>query len=138
LLTVRAAPPEHYGWLCSRLGLSPGWKFRAIEAVDTYGRIQGMVGYENWTESACFMHCAVDNKAAYRRLLHPSFEYPFIEGGRSLVLGLRASNHIALNNARVLGFRETYRIKDGWATGEDMVLFEMRKDECRWLRRAAK
>jgi hypothetical protein len=36
-----------------------------------------------------------------------------------------------------MGFRETFRLKNGWDIGVDMVLKEMHRDECRWLLKEA-
>jgi hypothetical protein len=56
---------------------------RAIKAVDAGGRIRGMVAYDWWTENAVYAHMAVDTPIAWRALIPPCFEYPFLEcGGR--------------------------------------------------------
>jgi hypothetical protein len=107
---------------------------RGIEAVDAAGRIHGMVVCDLWTASAAHMHVALDSAAATRSLVVPAFEWLFQQGGRSLAIGVvRGRNSRSLHFAQRLGFREAYRIRNGWAEGEDMVLLEMRKQDCRWL-----
>lgn len=131
---VQAAPWEHFDWLAKRSGCVLTADFRAIEALAA-GRIVGMVGYCNWTRSAVQAHMAVDTPIAWRELLGPAFEYPFGECGRELIVALvPAGNLRSLRLTRRFGFVERYRVKDGAAVGEDFVLFEMRRTECRYLR----
>ena len=137
--TVRAARSEHLEWGVNRIGCVPTADMRAIECVDGAGQILGMVLYTNWSSSSVQMHVALDSKAAARRLLKAAFSYPFEECGRQVVVALVAENNKrALTLDRHLGFKEMGRIKDGWAPGVDFILLGMRKDECRWLRRARK
>lgn len=77
---------------------------------------------------------AVDAPVVWRSLLRPAFSYPFLEAGRSLLLGIiPADNTKSCGMARRLGFREAYRVIDGWSVGIDLVVHEMRRHECRWL-----
>lgn len=138
-LIVRAAPPAHLPWLIERAGFVPTADLKALEAAEeASGRIRGMVGYCNWTPNSVQCHIAADTPAAWRALVvkngSPAFRYPFLESGRGLLLALiRASNTQSLALTRHFGFRETYRIQDAAEPGDDMVLFEMRREECRWL-----
>ena len=141
-MIVQGAHPSHYEWLTSRTKGSVSPDFKAIEAVDKEGRIHGMVGYSGWTDTAVVMHIALDNPAALRHLVQPGFSYPFIMANRfiSLVI-VNSNNPRSMNLCEHLGYREVYRVKDGFQVGVDQVLYEMRRDECRWLepswRRAA-
>ena len=139
---VQAAPPADYGYLVARTGCALTSDFRAIEAMDGQERIRGMVGYCNWTKSAVQLHIAVEAPSVWRALLRPGLEYPFVECGRRVLLGLIAvSNKRSARFTRAVGFRDVARIKDGWEVGEDMVLFQLRREDCRFLlsdeRRAA-
>ena len=81
---------------------------------------------------------AVDSPIAWRALLPAAFRYAFEECGKGLILAaIRASNAKSLQLTRHLGFEPVHRVADGWAEGEDMVLFEMRKAACRWLEKEA-
>lgn len=132
---VQEAPPEHYQWLISRAKCVATPHFRAIEALDGKGEIKGMVGYDGWLGNAAQMHVAFESAIAARALLTPAFDYLFNFAGKEIALGLLPSHSTAaLRFDLHIGFREVHRIKDGWAPGDDMVLLEMRKDECRWLR----
>jgi RimJ/RimL family protein N-acetyltransferase len=68
--------------------------------------------------------------------VRPAFEYPFIEAGREVLVGIiPAWNRRSLTMAKRLGLRETHRIRDGFDRGVDLVVLEIRKNECRWLDR---
>lgn len=140
---VMNVDPMHFGWLVERTSVNICTGFRALAVVDEgdvapchhcggeHPRIKGMVGYSDWTDTGVAMHVALDlmafpkseRLAAVKALREAAFEYPFKQAGRIFALGLtRASNLPALRLARRLGFREVYRIADGWTHGEDLIL----------------
>lgn len=133
-MRVLAAAPADFAWLVERTSCAPTGSFKAIKAVDSSGRIRGMVGYDMWTVNAVQAHMAVDSPIVWRSLLRPAFAYPFEQAGKGLLLGIiPAGNARSMALTRRLRFRETYRIRDGWAAGEDLAVFEMLRDECPWL-----
>jgi RimJ/RimL family protein N-acetyltransferase len=136
---VRAAASLQ--WLLERIQYAPTAGARAIEAVDAAGRIRGMVAFDGWTESAAHMHVALESPIAARALLRVVFRYLFLDTGRSIAIGVVPSHNArALAFDKRLGFREVHRIEDGWAPGDDLVILEMRRTECRFIpqeRRAA-
>ncbi len=130
---VQPAPPEHYVWLGEHAGCGITQDFRAVEAVKA-GRILGMVGYCDWAPNSARLHVAVESPWVIKYLLGPGFSYPFREVGVGLLIGITPANALkAVKFNRHLGFREAQRIKDGWGTGVDLIVFEMRRDECKWL-----
>lgn len=135
-MRVRAARPEDFAWLEARAGCALTPRARGIRALDASGATRGVVAYDMWTPTSCQAHMAVDTPAAWRPLLRHCFHYPFQALGLQLLLGIiPAHNAKSLAMARALGFRETYRVRDGWAPGDDMVVHEMRREDCRWLTR---
>jgi RimJ/RimL family protein N-acetyltransferase len=138
-LVVVAAPESHFGWLSERIGGQFTSAFRAIEAVDSAtGQVVGMVGYDNWTKNSVQIHVALDSPLALRALVlrhdAPAFAYPFLQAGMGVLIGsVSSKNTRALALNKRLGFRQTHVIADGFAPGEDIILMEMRKEECRWL-----
>jgi RimJ/RimL family protein N-acetyltransferase len=131
---VQAAPPEHFRFLTERTGYLPGGGFRAIESVDPTGRVCGLVGFDGWTPVAVVMHVALEFPVAARALLGAAFEYAFRQAGKHLALGIvRGANQRCLVLAHRLGFKEVHRTRNGWNTGEDLVHFELRREDCRWL-----
>lgn len=134
MIEVRAAPPEHYGWIASRAQLIVGSAFRAIEAVDANGNIIGMVGYDGWTPNSCAMHVAIEKPIAVRRLVRPAFGIPFLELKKHVVLGtVLTTNEAALKLDLHLGFTKLTTIRDGWKEGVGIHLLEMRRENCRWI-----
>lgn len=133
-MRVGPAHPSHYEWLQKRIDIQIGPEFRAIEAVDAAGRVHGMVGFGGWTPNAVSLHFALDNPAALRSLLRPAFGIAFKDAGKGLAVAtVLSTNARSLAVVPRIGFRETYRIRDGWAVGVDLVIFEMRRNECRWI-----
>ena len=129
---IKAAPKEHFAWLVDRTQCAITPAFRAIEAMDANGEIKGMVGYDNWTLNAVQMHMAFETPAALRAIIPAGFKYPF--SSRGVILGIIPShNERSCELTRRLGFKEVYRIQDGWAKGDDMIVFQMRREECRYL-----
>lgn len=132
-MPVRAATADEFSYLTERSGYLPGSGFRGI-VQEVGGRVVGLVGFDGWTPNAVWMHVAVDSAGACRELLRAAFLYAFVETGRGVALGsVRASNARSLRLASRLGFRECARIHGGWARGEDVVLLELRREECRLI-----
>lgn len=132
---VQATSLEDFRWILAHANCVLTPYARALKAVDAAGVIHGMVAFDNWTENAVQVHMAVDAPIIWRKLLPAAFDLAFNQAGKGLMVGITpASNERALSFSRKAGFRQPYRIPNGWAAGEDMVISEMRKDECRWLK----
>jgi hypothetical protein len=118
------------------ISYSPTGHFRGIVQLNDYMEIVAAVGYDSWTPNSVQMHIWIPRPAEMTRLfIQEGFRYPF-DSGKGLVIGLTPGNNAAaLNFNKRVGFREVYRMKDAWEVGVDVVVQEMRKDECRWLRR---
>lgn len=135
-MIVTAAAPEDLKWLESATGcvLTPGAK--GIRAQDASGKTRGVIAYDNWTPNSAQCHMAVDSPIVWRSLVLPAFHFPFLQAGRGLLVGvINARNTASLKMVKSLGFIETYRILDGYEAGADMVMVEMRKENCGWLPR---
>lgn len=138
-MNVYTAPPEHYPWIAKRAQLVIGPGFSALEAVDDAGRIHAMVGYDGWCPGSVSMHVAMDNPAAMRSLIKPAFAIPFVQIEIPIVKGMVLSdNPRALALDLHLGFKEVARLRDWWAPGIDVILLEMRREDCRWIHSSRK
>ena len=125
--------PEDLAWLASRAGLTVGPQLRGVKAVQD-GRIVAMLGFDGWTPAACSVHVAVEHPAALRHVLRLGFSIPFVEMGKHVVIAaVLSTNKRSLNLVRHLGFRESGRIRNGWAVGVNLHLFEMQRSDCRWI-----
>lgn len=102
--------------------------------------VQAMVAYDSWTPSSVQMHIWVgDPKLFSRKFICEALAYPFIQCDRELAVGVTpGDNHAALDFNRRIGFVEKYRIVDGWESGVDLVLQELRRGDCKWLRNYAR
>ena len=121
--------PIVWEWLHKRTKLPWSSDLRSVALMRSDGTISAAVGYNAWTEKSCWMHVAFDNPHCLTRdLLRAAFEYPFIQCGKEAVYGLTPL-HIeeALRMNRKLGFKEVLRTVD-------CVMFEMKANDCRWLK----
>lgn len=128
---IRAATPSEIEAVCGRLPLP---YCSAMRGVCNDG---AMVVYDSWTPNAAQVHVysAGPIYLLNRKFLTEVFTYGFIQcdkGKLFTVTPASASESLAVSHA--LGFREVYRQVDGWDTGVDMVVKEMNRDECRYLR----
>jgi RimJ/RimL family protein N-acetyltransferase len=134
-MLVTKATADDFAWLETRASCVVSSTFKAIKAVDEQGRIHGMVGYDAWTPNSVIMSIALENPAAFRALLRPMFDYPFNQAGRGIALAyIVATNSRSVKLTEHVGFTLATRLRDGWEPGVDMLVYEMRKENCRWLR----
>lgn len=130
--TVRAS--RDLDWIAKRTQGSYSTGARAIEAIDRAGRRVGMVGYDNWTPNSAEISIALESPIAWRALAKPAFQYPFSECDKGLLLArISSANKRSLQLTEHVGFKPTYRIEDAITPGVHLVLFEMRREHCRWL-----
>ena len=134
-MIVRQAPPEDFGWLIHRVGCAPTTDFRAIEAVHEDGRIAGMIAFDTWWGNAAQMHFAIDEPLCFRKLAPEAFRYVFSMAKRDVVVGWVPESRADLHSLALrLGFTELCRVKDGWGRGVDVIMVELRRENCRWLK----
>lgn len=90
---------------------------------------------DSWSANSCLSHVVIEDPIALRHgLLETTCLYVFNVKGLGLLTGLTPADNLkALKFNKSVGFRETYRISNGYKPGVDFVLQEMRKDECRWI-----
>lgn len=123
---------------CSLVQYLPTRNFRGIKLVRD-GSIVAMAGYDHWTPNSVEMHSLIlDKKGMTKSFLREIFWFPFEFAQKGLVVGVTPSdNAAALELNRKLGFRQVYTLKDGWSTGVDMIIQEMRREDCKWLLKEA-
>lgn len=120
---------------------------RPILCEDTQGvvavrgdRLVAAAVFDSWSPNSCLAHIAMEDPMVLRwGLLKWAFRLVFVYNNRNLVTGLTpADNEKALRFNKHIGFREVYRVPEGYKPGVDYVLQEMTKAECRWLDLPAK
>lgn len=97
--------------------------------------------YDHWTPAAVQVHvCAPSLKALFNEIyLQEIFAFPFITGNRGVLVSVTpADQKGSLAVSSWLGFKEKYRIRDGWAVGVDMILKELRREDCRFIQQDVK
>lgn len=116
--------------------LCPSDDLRFIAHGDSEGKIDAVVAFNGFTYRICSMHvCGDGGKWIDRQLLRTVFDYVFDRCQCVAVYGHVASNNIeALRLDTHLGFKEVHRIKDAVDDGVDLVILEMRREQCRWLK----
>lgn len=126
-----------YGFLVAH-----GVKLHRSEDFQAIGRLSpntrgliGVVAYNGFCGNVCSMHIAGDGNWVSREFIRAAFEYPFVQLKlAAIVAPVAATNNKALRFDKHFGFREVHRVQDGWENGVDLVLLEMKREECRWLR----
>lgn len=95
-----------------------------------------VIGFDGFIGKTCQIH-VVNRKKKYtpRALLKAVFEYPFLKAGIEILFGVvNSNNKEAMKYDLHLGFKEVNRFEGMHEDGGDIVLFAMKKDDCRWIR----
>lgn len=103
--------------------------------LERNGELVAGVLYENWNGVNVFMHVAIPPGARLtRRFVRYCFQYPFLELKCHRVSGwVEASNYAARRFDEHLGFRQEAVLTGAASDGGDVILYVMRRDECRYL-----
>ena len=134
---MRAIPATqaHLDWLVRRVGCARVADLRGVTVEDASGRTLGVAGLCSWTPNGAELHFALSSPTAIRSLAPAVAEYLFLQSERVLALARVVSSNVRSRRlVEWLGFREAHRIRGGWADGVDIILYEMRRDDCRFLR----
>lgn len=131
-----ASPYEDVVKFSRELAYYPTPNFTGISCYSDGGDLMAMVGYDNWTPNSVQMHIWIRNPMALRGhlLTKEAFRYPHRHGRNVFIGWCPEDNTAARKFQKFLGFKETHRIKDAWQPGVDIVVVEMRADDCRWLK----
>lgn len=133
-MTPEYARTHELEWASIKTGVAFSSEARGISVIDQDRRTRGVVVFDSWTPNAAQVHMAIDTPMATKTLIEAAADYVFHTACRKLVwMMIRETKTQAVKLARHIGFREMYRVTDGWADGRDIILFELRRDDCRWL-----
>ena len=129
-----------------RLGLHESADFRGVchfrdedslpGAPMTMDAVAVAVGYNAFIGRTCCMHTVIQRpEAVTPGMVCETFEYPFLVCDCTAVLALvDSTNEAALRFDRKLGFKDIAVVPGGGADG-DLIVLQMLRSECRWLRR---
>lgn len=123
--------------LCRLLSIHGTPYLRGLKRVNDEGRIVGAVGLDQWAPNSVQCHIWLEDASGLtRHFLHEIFTYIFVTCGVGIAIGVTpCNNEPALELNRRMGFREVYRLKDGFSLGTDSAIQVMRREECRWIDR---
>lgn len=122
-------------FLKTRIELSFSNDLRMIGQVKDQ-EIVAVVGFNNFMGKTCMIHCAGEGKRwLNREFLWASMDYPFNQCELDVVMAtVRESNNPSAKFLDSMGFNLIHTIKDGFAKGESLNLFEIRRSAAeRWL-----
>lgn len=132
--TIRQSTQAELQWFCAGLQYLPQLDLKGLTGIDASGNVVALVGFDGWTHGSVCLHSWISPGALTRAFLREVARYPFSTGRRVLIGKTPASNTRALRFNRHYGFEETYRIRDGFADGVDLIIQELRHDKCRWYK----
>jgi RimJ/RimL family protein N-acetyltransferase len=122
------------GGLHGNLYISSGT--RGIVAYTDSGFIMGMVLFDNWTHTAVFGHIVVSNPMCLKHggLITEAMDFVFNTLGLQYLMGsVPASKEKAISFEKRIGFKEVYRLKDGFQKGTDLIFMQMTRDQAVFL-----
>ena len=126
--------------LYEHAGVEWSTDFQALFWIDKNNEIEWVVGYNAFIGKTCQMH-VVNLKESYcpRGLLFGAFDYPLNFLGLEKVFGIVNSlNTRAMEYDKKVGFKEVIRFPGMHGDGGDLVVFEMNKVDCRWIKERKK
>lgn len=100
------------------------------------GEVVCGVIYDEFNGTNVFMHVAaeVGGKWLTRDFLRCAFHYPFVQLGVKRITGwVEAHNFKARRFDEHLGFKEEARLKGAGTNGVDVILYVMRREDCRYV-----
>lgn len=107
---------------------------RGIVAIDSSGKPCGVCLADGWTHTACNAHLAIQKPMCLRKLFHEFAHYVFITCDKQMMIGIVEDTHArALRIDKNIGFKQLYRLKDGYAAGVDQIILQLKKADCRFL-----
>ena len=122
--------------LFKEIGVQYSNDLQAIFWVSEQNEIEWVIGYNAFIGKTCQMHM-VNLKGGYtpKQLLFSAFDYPFNHCGIEKTFGVvNSQNTKAMEYDQKLGFKEIIRFPQMHCDGGDLVLFEMNKADCRWIK----
>lgn len=98
-------------------------------------KIVAAAAFDSWTYTAVTAHIAIDDPLVIRAgFIDEIMRYVFDTCGKQMIVGIAHSkNRALLRFIEKLGFKELYRVVDGYDYGIDIVVSRLNKDD--WEKR---
>ena len=132
---IRKAHPEEIIRAALAMSYAPSAQVKGIVLAEKRA-MKACVLYDYWTYNSANVHIYSTDASSLLnpRFVEEMFRYPYEQLGLGILMAVTPADSTAsLAFSKALGFREIMRIKDGWKVGIDMVVKEMRREECRYL-----
>lgn len=136
-LVIYGRTEELIAWAEERI---PGCKFRddarTIGLAAPDGMIIASTVFDTFSQSSCFISVAADTSRNWltRDYLYHCFAYPFIQCNfRRVTCVVSEHNTPSLKFTRACGWKQEGIIRAAGIEGEDMLIFGMLRQECRWV-----
>ena len=127
-------PRKHWAYVHSVLTVPISQATKGIVAVNDKGEYCGVCLADGWTHTACTTHVAIQNPMCLRKLFHEFAEYVFVTCEKQMMIGVVEASHASATRLdKHIGFKEIYRITDGYAPGVDQLILRLNKADCRFL-----
>ena len=123
-------------WVAEKVGRSTPWVKDGALGLEQDGELVAGIVLDSFVPGVrAAMHCAGTGKTwLNREFLFACFDYAFrCCDLKVLVNYVSAENADSLRFTKHIGFSEIARVKGGWDGAVDMVLFQLHRDNCRWL-----
>ena len=123
--------------LLKEIGVQPSADLQALFwCSPKTNEIEWCIGYTSFLGKTCQIHVVNFNKKyTPRKLLWAAFDYPFNQAGIETLIGIvNSKNELAMKYDQNLGFKEVYRFEGVHDEGGDVVVFEMKKQNCRFIK----
>jgi len=125
-ILFRAVRQDDIPWFAQVTGYFPTSQFGGVVAHDETGTIMGMVGLDSWSPNGVQAHFAIPRPRCLIPLWDEVVNY-LAKYDKAVILGVTpGDNERALRVTRRLGWKELFRVKDGWSDGVDLVVSEFR------------
>lgn len=128
--------PKYREWAAKRIGID---NFRpdavTITAIKD-GEIAAVTVFDTFSGNDCQVHVASDGSRQWltRQYLHMVFAYPFLQLKLRRITSLVSEkNAPSLNFCQQSGFTREGCLRKAAERGENLILFGMLREECRWI-----
>lgn len=124
-------------WVGRQIGIEFADNVTAI-GIERNGELVCGVVYDRYTGNDICMHVAAKPGVmwARREAMFRFFAYPFIQLKCSRVTGLVAANNLTSRKFNhSVGYQFEGVLRKGHENGQDLIIYGMLRDECRWIKR---
>lgn len=126
-------------WAVPRLNAGPGhWDDASCLILERGGSITAVAVYNRWypKNSVEISIAAIGGRWLTRPFLSAVFRAPFVEWEmRRVGSSIASDNHKSIRFCEHLGFQREGCIRQGAPNGQDLLLYGLLKNECRFLRK---